>query len=717
MGTIWVREFTGGLNAVKMPETATGGILVKANNGHITRGGEFEQRAAFVRLGDDTNNVAGSIGLAHDADGLVVFGETADPGGWPTGVTYQQLVHPNAPATALRRIHSWDLYAGKIYASAEFADDAVYHFYDGAYVDLWFDGRARAQFTITEGETTTTGATAATGSINVNQILSAGIFNVDHIYVGTTDILSAAVTFDASTGLEVVNRGLLATAIAANVAAFSGTSGYTAVAVFSRVDITATATGTASNRFDIIVDVDPLDVTITNGVMGGGTGGATTSGSFSSVTIDGVEGITGAAVDWAGSPAATATALAAELDSNAGATGFDAAADGATVVLTASSLTAIHNGKPVIIEATGDIAFTPATITISGGLGAGPNPGKYVRTISKKMYSSSGSTLFFTGIDQPTQWTTDATGAGFIDMATEASGSEKLTAFARYQNLAAVFSETAIQLWYFDPDPALNRISQVLENTGTVAGRSVTQFGDSDLFYLDDSGIRSLRARDSSNAAATTDIGIPIDPLVRDQITALEGGTFLYGIGLIEPRDGRFWLLMKNKAFVFSFFPGTKVSAWSTYDLTYINEAGATVTLNVDYATVFDKKVYLRSGNTIFVYGGEGDTFAYDATVAEAWSPYLDANAPMQDKTFNGIDAVARGQWLIKASLNPNYLTTEEDIVRVVDTTYVDNQLPFDKTARMVSLRLRSEGVYADGTLPHKIAALALQFEGDDNED
>lgn len=42
---------------------------------------------------------------------------------------------------------------------------------------------------------------------------------------------------------------------------------------------------------------------------------------------------------------------------------------------------------------------------------------------------------------------------------------------------------------------------------------------DDDVFFLSESGIRSLRARDSSNAAFASDIGNPIDTLILSEIT------------------------------------------------------------------------------------------------------------------------------------------------------------------------------------------------------
>src|SRR5206468_3229300 len=66
MGSIWVKEFTGGLDTRRLPETSPGGTLVKAIDGHINRGGEFEQRAAFVPVFPLPK---GTVGLAFTKAG------------------------------------------------------------------------------------------------------------------------------------------------------------------------------------------------------------------------------------------------------------------------------------------------------------------------------------------------------------------------------------------------------------------------------------------------------------------------------------------------------------------------------------------------------------------------------------------------------------------------------------------------------------------------
>lgn len=580
MGEIWVKEFTGGLDTRRMPETTPGGVLTQAVNGHITRGGEFEKRAAFVST---YSLPGGTKGLAYTRTGLVVFGSGVAPV-LPVGVNYQRLQHPDGVSTLIK-VPSFDLFSGKIYAVGIFSDGSIQHFYDGVRVDDWFDGRGRATFRVTAG----TGAS-----------------------------------------------------------------------------------------------------------------------SVSAITVNGISIITGT-VTWATSNAATASAIAALINSTTTTPEYTAIANDDQVVILAAAPGAAENGKVVVVTLVSGFGITPADgIAMTGGAEVADTfePGEFVKTIGSKMYSTSGPNMHFSGIKIPTGWTTDNVGAGFIDMSSESSGSEELTALANYQNSVAVFAETVIQIWYVDPDPSLNRKSQVLNNTGTGSPKSVTQFGDNDLFYLNESGLRSLRARDASNAAATTDIGVPVDTLITSVLSAMSADARENIIGLIEPREGRFWLIMANRIFVFSFFSGASVSAWSEY------LPGFTV----DEAVVFGRRVYLRSGNTIYVYGGLGSALTYDDTEAVAQIPYLDADKPWQSKDLTGIDVAAQGEWKIYIAMNPNNLEAQ-DAVGVVadviaDTTFNDGRISAEGKSTHFSLIFKSQN---DGYA--KLGSCVIHFEADGDDD
>ncbi|WP_146071427.1 hypothetical protein [Bosea lathyri] len=550
-------------------------MLIQATDGHINRGGEFEQRAAFVGT---YSLPPGTVALAFTPTSIVVFGHEAGIA-VPSGVTYQRLVHPSG--LALIDVPSFDLYKGLIYAVGVFSDGSRHHYYDGTRVTDWYDGRARASFVVTAG------------------------------------------TVSPQSKLTDLNVG---------------------------------------------------------GVS-----------------------VIGAPVNWITSNSVTAANIATAVNSASSSPEYTAVSDGDTVFVIAATSGAAENGKPVTFTLTDGLGVSPASTSMMGGAdvpGTYP-PGLFARTIGSKMYSTSGPNMHFSGIQQPTRWN-GVVGSGFIDMSSESSGSEELIALAKYQNYVAVFAESVVQIWFVDPDPTLNKIAQVLNNTGTVSPRSVTQFGDSDLFYLNESGLRSLRARDASNAAATTDIGVPVDDLVVEALQALGDDNRDEVIGLIEPRSGRFWLIIRGQIFVFSFFSGAKVSAWSRYLPGF----------DISHAVVFKKRVYVRSGNSIYAYGGIGSATVYDDTQAIAQLPYLDGGAPAKEKTLSGMDASARGTWQVSVALEPLRPDGVDVVGTIHDSTFTQATHPVEGKSTHISLIFKSVGLG-----PHKLGSAVIHYDGDADED
>lgn len=813
MGTIWVREFTGGLDARRLPETTPGGALVKALDGHINRGGEFEKRRAFVPTYDlpVDGDTSLTVGLAYSKTGIVSFGSGAPPT-MPSGVTYQRLQHPDGETT-LTRVLSFDLYAGKIYVVGEFADGSRYHFYDGVRVPDWFDGRARATFSVTAGGVNP--AVSATGSFEVTGGTSNPTVNkISNITIDGVTIISGAVDH---TG----NNATTAAAVALAITSHTSSPNYSATSNGQLVTVTATATGTAVNGKAIIITAAG-DATVGN-VSNMEGGAAASTSELSDLTVDGVS-IIGAPVQWTTSNSDTADAIAAAINSHTSSPDYEATSAGETVSIVAASAGVSANGRAVAFTVANGLAVAPASglalangtdaveaaaasgsLTVTGGTNNAANqltdlringvaiisgavthtgsnattataiasainsyvstpdysaaavgdvvtvtaastgaaingqsivptvtgnftvgslqamsggadseatfvPGTFVKTIGSRMHCVSGANEHGSGLQQPTKWTTDTTGAFFIDMSTQASGAERLISLAKYQNFVAVLAERVIQIWRFESDPANNSQVQVLNNTGTASPRSVTQFGDADVFYLDESGLRSLRARDSSNAAATTDIGVPVDPLIIAKLRSLSAPEREQVIGLIEPSDGRFWLIMRDTIFVFSFFSGAKISAWSQYTPAYWDEEGERVEFEIDDAVVFQRRVYIRSGDTIFVYGGLETGAATDQTSAVAWLPYLDANTPSVPKKWQGVDAALRGVWTLYGGMQPTEegFAVQDKLATLDGTTYNLDAIATLGTSTHVSLRFESSG---DGEA--LLSSCAIHYEGD----
>lgn len=333
-------------------------------------------------------------------------------------------------------------------------------------------------------------------------------------------------------------------------------------------------------------------------------------------------------------------------------------------------------------------------------LSGSQNPGALL-TYRQKLFAGAGSVLFFSAVGDPKNYT--GTGAGFVDLSTHTRGAEEITALARYQDFAAIFSRRTIQVWFLDPDPLNSRQVQVLENTGTTAPRAVVSFGDTDVFYLDQSGIRSMRARDSSNNAFTTDIGSPVDPLVVQDLCDCEVQA---AASVIEPLDGRMWMALGSRIYVFSYFPAARISAWSTYEPGF----------PVDDLVVFGDRVYVRSGDSFYVYGSQSGPYQYSENVeAEAWLPYLDADQPAKAKMLHGVDASCRGTWEVRLAMDPERLDVSDLVARIAGQTFNTQRIAVDARGNHLSFRFKSLAP-ASATKPAVLSSVLIHHDFVDPE-
>lgn len=701
MGTIHIREMTGGLDARRLPETTPGGVLIRADNGHITRGGEFESRAAFV---PEFTLPAGTVGLAQTETGLMVFGSAERPAGLSPFIRYQRL---QKGGKTLARIRDWELFEGKIYAVAEFADGSIAHFYDGVEVATWQDARATVQLRVENGSVTP--AQQAAAQFSVTGGAGEVINTVTSIRVAGTEILDGTVVH---TGDNATTAALLAAQINANPT----TPRYSATADGATVLLTAERPGTAANGRTITWE------TTGNFALGGATpfggGAAEIVPELASLTLGDVRALRGP-VRWPGSAEGMATAIADAIENLASNPEYYALARGNTVHIYTSQAGAAQNGRVLSYVATGSMTLsTPlGTETVNGADLADDKylPGDVILTVREKIYAGSGTNLHYSAIQNPLFWKPGSEvateiGAGFTNIAASNSSSDRIVALARYYDKLAVFSGDTVQTWFIDPDPDLFIQSQVLENTGTDCPRSVTQFGDADIFYLDTSGLRSLRARDSSNAAASTDVGVPIDDILAARLARMTAAERQRVIGLINPSDKRFWLIMGREIYVYSYYPNSKVNAWTRYEA--VATTGETrVDFDIEDAVTFDRQVFLRAGDTVYCYGGWGPVPVYDDTPAVAWMPMLDGDKPTAEKEWRSIDAALTGEWEVGVSYDPTRPEVLDRVANLTETTYGLRRVPMNHKSSHVGLRFHSRGGRA------VLSAIVIHFGGVGDDD
>lgn len=290
-------------------------------------------------------------------------------------------------------------------------------------------------------------------------------------------------------------------------------------------------------------------------------------------------------------------------------------------------------------------------------------------------------------------------GRGFINLGTQDADSEKLTALEVYYDKLAVFSTQAIQIWAVDPDPLQNAYQQLLRGSGTHAPASPLQYGTGDVLFLDHSGVRSMKARDSSNSASVSDIGSPIDSIIAQLTIDLGVDWMANAVSVLEPYVGRFWLVLPDRIYVLSYFPGPKISAWSQFTLPF----------TVQYVVQSAGRILFRdTSNQLWVYGGaNGNVYGDSASRVEVRLPYLDGKKPGHNKQFLGFDVTLSGVWEARVSYdynNPASIeeadaqnpTSEESLGTFSKPSWIDGRAEMVGVASHFSLRFYA----AAGTSP-----------------
>lgn len=314
------------------------------------------------------------------------------------------------------------------------------------------------------------------------------------------------------------------------------------------------------------------------------------------------------------------------------------------------------------------------------------------RTHQTKLYLVDGRNLRFSAVGDADNFA--GTGSGIIDVAQQDTGSTELVGIEQYYSYLALLARNAIQVWQMDVDPAKNSLVQVLGNIGLVAPNAAAKYGNGDVLFLSDTGIRSIRARDSSNAAVLNDIGSPIDPRIAAKRATLTPEIADTITALVDPLSGHFWLVWGSEIFVLAYYPNSKVSAWSTF----------LPNIAVDYTINANSRIAFRSGNELFVYGSvdpSGNPFdpnvpigtsaaLYDASAVEVELPPIDCGKPTTTKKWQAIDVACEGSWRVYVNPDPGQPNAWTLVATVGGSTYMEGQIPVGMQSTHLAVKLVS---------------------------
>jgi len=339
--------------------------------------------------------------------------------------------------------------------------------------------------------------------------------------------------------------------------------------------------------------------------------------------------------------------------------------------------------------------------------------GLTAKTHKTKVFKTDGELIRFSAINDPTDLV--GTGSGLIDVTNADFGSADLIGLESCYDRLALFGTRHIQLWMMDPDPDLSAQIQVMANTGLIAPHATARYGSGDVLFLADTGIRSLRARDSSNAAVLNDIGSPIDNYIRELRRDLVVADIQKLQGLVDPLSGHVWFVWKDEILVLAYYPSSKITAWSVYDV------GAVA----DYSTIAGNRIFLRAGDEVYVYGANislgaeisnivatlGSLAAeYDEAEVVLETPMLDFGRPATFKTFTGMDIACEGVWSIEINTNPTNLDAWALVATVSEATYSRSRVPIAGYSTHIALRLTASQGFS------RLGAVGIHFEEADAE-
>jgi hypothetical protein len=322
---------------------------------------------------------------------------------------------------------------------------------------------------------------------------------------------------------------------------------------------------------------------------------------------------------------------------------------------------------------------------------------------AQKMYRLNGSILYFSGVGDPSATNpldpagdgpnTVNPGAGFIDMSHVDEDGQNLIGMQPYYKEVAIFSRRCCLLFTLDPDLANNTFEQVLRY-GALSNDSILQFGTGDVLFLSDSGVRSLRVLNISLAAGVTDVGSPIDSLIQAAILANPSGA-LASKAVLEPNTGRYWLAIGNTIYVLSYWPSAKINAWSTFTLPF----------NVDFIVAAGNSIFVRSGDTIYAYGGL-DQNTYDDSVATVVTPFLPADSPTVEKALESVSAMVQGDWSLSIGMNTSNPSFYDLVANLTGDTYSQQVYGAAGSGTHIGFKLTSSYVG-----PALLGALAAKFK------
>lgn len=363
----------------------------------------------------------------------------------------------------------------------------------------------------------------------------------------------------------------------------------------------------------------------------------------------------------------------------------------------------------------GDSWTARMTSTLSGNftLGKGNIAGKTITSIFKfknRAILGYEGGFALSAIDDPTGWEEQDIGSANIPFTTQYGFGDSVYGFSTISSKFAIFGAKTTQIWTVDADPTKWVLSQVLDHTGTKHGDGIQAIGEIDVLYPDKTGIRSLHSKELSGDAFVSDVGVPIDSIIRAKIKLAEAAGYKI-CSVVEPITKNYWVFIYDTIYVLTQSPTSKITAWASFEPYYqplvsILQGISSITgltAGVRYhwekgtgamslvngtETLLKEGTFVAQGTSVTITGATGSStvwktdnsfrpikmfdvegvvyilgsdkklYSYDNTVfdwclAYVETPWIKIGKDSTINQFEALDIAAVGSWKVSAATNP----------------------------------------------------------------
>lgn len=224
--------------------------------------------------------------------------------------------------------------------------------------------------------------------------------------------------------------------------------------------------------------------------------------------------------------------------------------------------------------------------------------------LRERMFLGFSSTFAMSANNDVTGWEEQNPGASTITFLSQYGQQDDVRAFGVFEGKLVVFGRQSMQVWQVNADPKQFALLQTLDNSGTRAPLTVKSIGDLDVYYLEDSGIRSVKSKELVGNAYISDVGVAIDSLI---ISAQVGYDSSLACGIVDPNTKQYWVFLNGTIYALSNFPSSKIIAWSTFGAEYTSTV--TIFTGPNYSDPAGTASYnLTPGITYIWVKGANDT-------------------------------------------------------------------------------------------------------------